>query len=332
MLDVKRMKVLREVANERSFSAAAQKLGYTQSAISQQIAALEREAGATLIERNPRGIRLTDAGEALVRHADKILARLAEAEAELEAIAGLRGGRLRLASFPTAGATLVPRAIAEFTGRHPAVELSLAEAEPDESLPRLKAGELDLILIDDSPLTEDDDVEFVHLLDDPLYLALASDHPLASRRRLRFQDLAAEPWVQGSQVCSCHRQLRNACANAGYEPHVAYESDDFQVVQGLVAAGVGVALIPGLALVSERPDVVIRSIGAKPPVRKILAATLGGDYRSPAITENLVVVVQLDAEHRVGQGLRDLALHLDLLFLGHAESLTARPVAERGDA
>src|ERR671939_890262 len=299
MLDVRRMRVLREVAQRGSFSAAAEALSFTQSAVSQQIAALEREAGAILVQRNARGVRLTEAGEALVRHADKILARLAEAEAELEAIAGLRGGRLRLASFPTAGATLVPRAIAEFANRHPAVELSLAEAEPDESLPRLKAGELDLILIDDSPLTEDDDVEFVHLLDDPLYLALASDHPLASRRRLRFQDLAAEPWVQGTQVCSCHRQLRNACANAGYEPRVAYESDDFQVVQGLVAAGVGVALIPGLALVSERPDVVIRSIGSKPPVRHIAAVTLANDYRSPAGGEMLDILGTIAADYDV---------------------------------
>src|SRR5947207_6091407 len=196
MLDVRRMRVLKEVAAQRSFSAAAEKLGYTQSAVSQQIAALEREAGSILIERHPRGIRLTDAGEALVRHADKILARLAEAEAELEAIAGLRGGRLRLGSFPTAGATLMPKAIAEFSSRHPGVELSLAEAEPDESLPRLKAGELDLILVDDSPLTDDEDVEYTHLLDDPLHLALHPDHPLVSRRRLRFEDLAAEPWIQ----------------------------------------------------------------------------------------------------------------------------------------
>jgi molybdate transport repressor ModE-like protein len=297
MLDVKRMRVLKEVAAERSFSAAAQKLGYTQSAVSQQIAALEREAGSTLIERNPRGIRLTDAGEALVRHADKILARLAEAEAELEAIAGLRGGRLRLGSFPTAGATLMPRAIAEFSKRHPAVELSLAEAEPDESLPRLKGGELDLILIDDSPLAEDDEVEFVHLLDDPLHLALPADHPFASRRRLRFQDLAAEPWIQGTQVCACQRQLQTACANAGYEPRVAYESDDFQVVQGLVAAGVGVALIPGLALVSERPDVVIRSIGTKPPVRQILAATLANGYRSPAVMEMLEILKTIASDY-----------------------------------
>ena len=300
MLDVKRMRVLREVAAERSFSAAAQKLGYTQSAVSQQIAALEREAGSTLIERNPRGIRLTDAGEALVRHADKILARLAEAESELEAIAGLRGGRLRLGSFPTAGATLMPRAIAEFSGRHPAVELSLSESEPDESLPRLKAGELDLILVDDSPAGgQDDDVDFIHLLDDPLHLALPPGHRLASRRRVRFEDLASEPWIQGTQICACTRQVQSACANAGFEPHIAYESDDFQVVQGLVAAGVGVALIPGLALVSERPDVVIRSIGTKPPVRKIHAATLSNGYRSPAVTEMLEILETISADYDV---------------------------------
>src|SRR5918992_637116 len=191
MLDVKRMRVLREVASEQSFSAAANKLGYTQSAVSQQIAALERETGTTLIERNPRGIRLTDAGEALVRHADGILARLADAEAELEAIAGLRGGRLRLGSFPTAGATLMPKAIAAFSREHPGVELSLAEADPMESLPRLKAGELDLVLVDDtSGVLEQGDLEFEHILDDPLHLALPSDHPLAAKRRLRFEDLA----------------------------------------------------------------------------------------------------------------------------------------------
>src|ERR671928_1161268 len=178
MLDVRRMRVLREVAAQSSFSAAAEKLGYTQSAVSQQVAALEREAGSTLIERNPRGIRLTDAGEALVRHADKILARLAEAEAELEAIAGLRSGRLRLATFPTAGATLVPHAVREFNQRHPEVELSLIEAEPHESLPLLRAGELDLILVEDTDVRDDDeDVELVHLLDDPMHLVLPTDHP-----------------------------------------------------------------------------------------------------------------------------------------------------------
>src|SRR5947199_7740568 len=114
MLDVRRLRVLREVATQGSFSSAAESLDYTQSAVSQQIATLEREAGTLLVDRSARGVSLTDAGEALVRHADAILARLAEAEAELGAIAGLRGGRLRIVAFPTAGATLAPRAIAAF--------------------------------------------------------------------------------------------------------------------------------------------------------------------------------------------------------------------------
>src|SRR5919108_4564114 len=146
MLDVRRMRVLREVARRGSFSAAADALAYTQSAVSQQIAALEREAGTRLVERGARGVRLTDAGRALVEHADGILARLTAAEEELEAIAGLRGGRVRLASFPTAGATLVPLAIAEFSQRHPGVELSLVEAEPEDAIPQLKSGQLDVAL------------------------------------------------------------------------------------------------------------------------------------------------------------------------------------------
>ncbi|HKP91290.1 MAG TPA: LysR substrate-binding domain-containing protein [Thermoleophilaceae bacterium] len=290
MLDVKRLRVLREVAAQSSFSAAAQKLGYTQSAVSQQIAALEREAGAVLIERNPRGIRLTDAGEALVRHADKILARLAEAEAELEAIAGLRGGRLRVATFPTAGATLVPRAIREFNQRHPEVELSLTEAEPNESLPLLKAGELDLVLVDDSDVQDDVDVELIPLLDDPMHLALPADHPLAARERVRLADVADEPWIHPTVSCPCLGHVQTACKTAGFEPRVAYESDDFQVVQGLVAAGVGVALIPALALISERPDVVIRPLGPRAPFRKILAAALADGYRSPAVTEMIEIL------------------------------------------
>src|SRR5881394_4273473 len=134
MLDVKRMRILKEVADRGSFSAAAEALSYTQSAVSQQIAALEREAGTQLVTRGSRGIRLTEAGEALVRHADVILARLADAEAELEAIAGLRGGRLRLVAFPSAGATLAPRAVAAFRERHPAVDITLIPGEPEDGL------------------------------------------------------------------------------------------------------------------------------------------------------------------------------------------------------
>src|SRR3954454_8811420 len=146
MLDVRRMRVLREVARRGSFSAAAESLAYTQSAVSQQIAALEREAGTRLVERNARGVRLTDAGRALVDHADVILARLADAEAELEAIAGLRGGRLRLGAVPSAGASLMPETIAVFRRPHPGVELTLEPAEPAPGLAKLRVGEVDIAL------------------------------------------------------------------------------------------------------------------------------------------------------------------------------------------
>jgi DNA-binding transcriptional LysR family regulator len=301
MLDVKRMRVLREVAQRGSFSAAADALAYTQSAISQQVAALEREAGTRLVERSARGVRLTDAGQALVQHADAILSRLADAEAELEAIAGLRGGRLRMASFESAGATLMPLAIATFRKRHPAVELSLLQAEPAESLPKLKSGELEIALTFDpndvsSPSGES--IEHVHLLDDPLYLALAPDHPLANKRTLRLGDLAAEAWIEGTANCACAAMTRRACERAGFVPRIAFESDDYAAIQGFVAAGVGVALVAELALTTVRDDIVIRSLGRETPVRRIFAAALDGGYRSPATAAMLEILSDVAANYR----------------------------------
>ena len=305
MLDVKRLRVLREVAQQGSFSAAGEALGYTQSAVSQQIAALERESGSTLVERSARGVRLTDAGRALVEHADGILARVAAAEDELEAIAGLRGGRLRLASFPTAGATLVPLAIAEFSRRHPGVELSLVEAEPGDAIPQLKAGGLDVALIFEySSLPhsyyegEHEDVDRLHLLDDPMYVALPPDHPLARKRNLRLADLAGESWVQGDCNGSCGAMHIAACEAAGFEPRVAFQTEDYNVVQGLVAAGVAVSLIAELALANLRDDIVVRSLGRHAPVRHVHAATLAGAYRSPATEAMLEVLQQAAIEYR----------------------------------
>lgn len=300
MLDVRRLKVLREVAAQGSFSAAAEALSYTQSAVSQQIAALEREAGATLVERSPRGIRLTDAGEALVRHTEAVLANLAEAEAELEALAGVRGGRVRLASFPSAGSAIVPQAIANFRGRHPAVELNLIEAEPEESLPRLRAGELEVALTYAPSLQSDEalaGLDLEHLLDDPYFLVLPAGHALASRAKVRLKDLASEPWINGTDACPCSGQVRRACTIAGFEPHVAFESDDFATVQGLVAAGVGVALIPDLGFATVRDDIVIRELAGEVPARKVNAATLSG-YRSPATEAMLEVLRETAACYR----------------------------------
>src|SRR5687768_5629202 len=297
MLDVRRMRVLREVAIQGSFSAAAEALSFTQSAVSQQIAALERETGTILVQRSARGVRLTEAGEALVRHADAVLARLAEAEAELEAIAGLRGGRLRMAAFESAGATLMPLAIADFRQQHPAIELSMTLGEPESTEPQLKSGELDLVLGFGSRLKQrDDGIERRFLLEDPMLLVLPRDHPLVAKRGLRLADLADEAWIGGPQDCECNRLIYSACSAAGYDPRIAFETDDYAAVQGFVAAGVGVSLIAELGLTTIRDDIVVRDLGRETLVRKIYAATSGG-YRTPATTAMLEVLRDVAANY-----------------------------------
>lgn len=310
MLDVRRLRVLREVAAKGSFSAAADSLAYTQSAISQQIAALEREAGLQLVERSARGVSLTDAGRMLVGHADAILARLADAEAELEAMAGLRGGRLRLVAFPSAGASIVPEAIARFRDRHPAVEVTLAPAEPDEAADALRAGEADVGLTIETSWAQpgDDGLQRTHLLDDPMYLVVPADHPQARSRTVRMQDLAEEAWILGSADATCpdSQILIRACNAAGFEPNIAFQSDDYNAIQGFIAAGVGVCLIPDLALTNVRRDVVVRSLGPKAPTRSISAITTRSGFCSPAKQAMLDILVETAAEwtgHR-----RELAL------------------------
>jgi len=298
MLDVKRMRILKEVADRGSFSAAAESLSYTQSAVSQQIAALEREAGTQLVTRGSRGIKLTESGEALVRHADAILTRLADAEAELEAIAGLRGGRLRMAAFPTVGATLMPLAIATFRERHPEVELTVRQLEPEDSLPLLKCGDIDIALtIEPSELDESEGLDSTFLLDDPMFAVIPLDHPLARKSRVRLKDLANDAWIGTTDACSCGALVRNQCIRMGFEPSITFESDDYAQIQGLIAAGVGVALIPTLALTTVRDDIVIRDLGSDAPVRQIAAATLPGAQRSPAARAMLDVLTEVAAQY-----------------------------------
>lgn len=296
MLNANRLNVLREVVGRGSFSAAADALSYSQSAVSQAIATLEGEVGAPLIERDRRGVRPTAAGAALAAHAEGILGRMDDAEAEVAAIAGGRGGRLRIASFPTAGATLMPQAVARFRAAHPGVEVSLAEGESEQIAPRLRAGDFEIVIL----------FEFVgvgerlgagmrrfELLDDPLHLALPAEHPLASRKKLKLEDLHAEAWVQTSAASPCARHVVRSCHAAGFEPRVSFESDDYQTVQGLVAAGVGVALIPRLALSTVRPDIRIRSLDPSSPIRKVFAATPRAAAVTPAVATMLDVLREI---------------------------------------
>ncbi len=323
MLNVARLRVLREVAQRGSFSAAAEALSYTQSAVSQQIATLEAETGMTLLERGSRGVRPTGAGRTLVEHAEGILARLEAAEEELAALAGLRGGQLRMASFPTAGATLMPVAIAAFRASYPEVELTLAEGEPEEIAPRLRAGEFDLALLFEFGAAEGD-LKRVELLEDPMYLALPRSHRLAGKRTLRLEALRGEAWVQTSRSSPCARHVVRCCHAAGFEPNVAFESDDYQTVQGLVAAGVGVALIPELAFLDRpatREDIVVRALSPHPPVRSVIAALPGRVGAATRLTPAASAMLRIIEESAAARH-RPLPRHDPLASLSWLSSAT----------
>jgi DNA-binding transcriptional LysR family regulator len=297
MLDVKRLRVLREVAVLGSFSGAAASLAYTQSAVSQQIAALERETGTRLLERTPRGVRPTEAGEALVRHAEAVLARLAEAEAELEAIAGLRSGSIRLASFASASAGLVPAAISAFRAQHPSVDVELTLAEPLDGIAQVKAGDVDVALATGRALVGKERLAVVHLLDDPVFVALPRSHRFADRAAIRIEELNEEPFMFGrGNDCPDRELFMNVCRRAGFEPEVSLETDDYNAMQGFVAMGMGVALIPALALATIRDDIVIRPLAGEGAVREILAVSTPGGSRSPATAALLESLAEAAAE------------------------------------
>jgi DNA-binding transcriptional LysR family regulator len=295
--------VLREVATRGSFAAAAEALAFTPSAVSQQVAALERETGTRLVERGVRPVRLTDAGRALVGHAEAVLARLEEAQQELGEIAALRRGRLRLASFPTAIATLVPRAVALFSERHPDVELTVLDDHRQGLLPRLARWELDLVLVYDHEALPETavDLERTHLLDDPFDLIVPDRHPLARRASIALEELADETWIGGTPDGAYARIVLHSCQAAGFEPRVVFGSDDYNAVQAFVAVGLGVAMLPHLALAFMRPGLA-RVALVEPPVRRIVAARLAASFRSAA-TASMLTMLQTTAQDFASKGL-----------------------------
>jgi DNA-binding transcriptional LysR family regulator len=293
MFNVGRLNAFREVVSRGSFSEAADALSYSQSAVSQAIATLEGEVGTALIERRRGGVRPTAAGAALAGHVAGILAQMEAAEDEIAAISAGRGGRLRTASFPTAGASLMPPAIAGFRASHPGVDVTLAEGEPEEIGPRLRAGEFDLVLLFEFEGVGERlgaGMRRFDLLDDALDVALPRQHPLAEREELRLEELREEAWIQTSATSPCARHVVRSCHAAGFEPRVSFESDDYQTVQGLVAAEVGVALIPRMALSETREDIVVRELSPKSPVRKVFAATPRAAAVTPAVATMLEIL------------------------------------------
>ncbi len=278
MDDLRLLRVLREVALRGSFSAAADVLGYTQPAVSQQIARLEKQTGVRLLHRDARTVRLTPAGEVLVRRAGRILEEVAAAEAELGEVAAQARGRLRVAAFSTAAGTIVPQAVARFRARRPAVDVRLSVIDPPQSIPAVRHGDLEIAITEEAGFSGEVDTSGLRqelLLDDPLFAALPASHPLARHPTVALADLAGEDWmiVQGTDYCGDGNVVRDACRAAGFEPRALQSAHDYFAILGLVASGMGVALVPGLALVTVRDDVAIRPLAGTVPRRRIGAVT-----------------------------------------------------------
>ena len=275
MLDVRRLRVLREVARHGSLSGAADALSFTQPAISKQVALLEREVGLPLVHRTSRGVRLTEAGRVLVAHTDEVLARLEAAEDALHDLAGLRTGTARLGAFPTAFIALVPAALRALRLRAPTIEVEVRVVDPEPALEQVRRGELDLALVYDhdfAALPPHPGVERHHLLDDPMLVALPADHPLADQATLTLTDLSEDRWIQGASGPTT-RLVEHACLAAGFAPRVVVETGEAMTAQGLVAAGVGITLLPSLALPTVRTDIRVRPLGERPPTRRVSSVT-----------------------------------------------------------
>jgi DNA-binding transcriptional LysR family regulator len=288
VLDLTRLRVLLAVARHGSVTAAAVALNYAQPSVSHHLARLEAETGARLVQRVGRGIRLTEAGLLLAERAAEVVGRLDAAESELDALTGLRAGRVRLAAFPSALGTFVASALAQFRAAHPGVEVSLTEAEPPEAMAALRAGEVELALAfshepDDRPDDRPGGLRVFPLFDEPLYLVTGQDHTGTT-----LADHAQTPWIGG--CVRCRRHLLACCAEAGFTPAIAFTTDDYVAVQSLVAAGVAVATLPGLAIAAARnPQVAVTRI---PGAGRHVFALAYGEAPDPPATEALLAALR----------------------------------------
>jgi DNA-binding transcriptional LysR family regulator len=291
MLDLRRLRLLRELRERGTIAAVADALTYTPSAVSQQLAALEREAGVALLERTGRSVRLTDAGHQLADVAGDVIGRLEQAEDELAAISGVVAGRVRISAFQTAARSLVVPVLRPLGDRHPELRLDLVEAEAEEALPMLRAGDVDVMVAEEyptAPRPHEPMLERVDVGVDPIVLVLPADHPAAAGdERLSLRRLARERWCSTRQGTLFNELLVRACRSAGFEPDIHHRANDVDILVELAADGQGVALVPALGQPDAHPGVVVRQLTGTPLDRRLYATLRRGSAQRPSVAATL---------------------------------------------
>lgn len=299
MLDLKRLLALKEVARLQSFSAAASELSLTQSAVSQQVAALEKQLGIALLDRGPP-IVLTTPGRMLVERTTDALAHLSAAEAEIATFRGLRTGRLRIAAFASALSSFMPEALRRFHASHPDVQVSLLQREPHAALEALRRGEIDVAVTNRYKVGPEPPVLALrrqYLFDEDVLIALPADHRLAGEERILLRDLASDLWIEAVNAGIPLELVAQIATTAGFRSNATFDGEDFGTVLQLVGTGAGVALVPELAAREVPPTVTFARIAPDGLSREIHAATLNTGIPAPATTAILGILVDLGGEH-----------------------------------
>ena len=295
MLDLRRLRLLRELRVRGTIAAVADELSYTPSAVSQQLAQLEREAGVPLLERVGRGVRLTDAAEALVDHTEAVLARLEEAEAELASAHGDVRGTVRVAAFQTSARSLVAPVLKPLAMRHERLRCELMEMEAEESLPLLRVGDVDIVVAEEypeAPRPRDPALERMDLARDRLVLALPRDHPVARRNgAIRLAELAAERWCTTREgTLFCDVLTRNCRSFGGFEPDIRHRANDIAMLVMMAADGHAIGLVPALGQPEAEPRLAVRDVADTHLERVIFAAVRRGGTHRPSVSAVLAAL------------------------------------------
>ncbi|WP_409237393.1 LysR family transcriptional regulator [Streptomyces sp. PA5.6] len=289
MLDLARLRALHAVSVHGTVGAAATALGYTPSAVSQQIAKLERETRTTLLERRGRGVALTEEALHLADTAQQLLAIVERAETELEERRGVPAGRLTIAAFASAARGLMPSVLADLARRHPALDPRMTEIDPHLSIDLVAKGAVDMAVVHDwdiAPIPTPPGVEQAVIGDDFCDLVVPHDHRLAGRTAVRREELKSERWITQPPGLVCHEWLVRTLREAGCEPDIAHQAEENPTLVALVAAGLGVALIPRLGR-GPIPSGAVTVPLAPVPVRRLYALWRTGASRRPAIAETV---------------------------------------------